>query len=98
MRDELTTVFVTMHAKGDMRLFDWRRHVEELRFMVGQLVQDKDWGELSLYGPDTEGFEQLPCICIQARLTRDALNTLTDTLADDLWISVPINLFVARAA
>lgn len=92
--DKLMHVFLTMAAKGDMTQFAWLHHIEELRAAVTQAVADKDWGQVHVYGPDTEGFG-LPAICVELQLTPAALGDLLEYLADQAWIDVPVYVYPA---
>lgn len=98
MDNELTRVFVTMTAKSDMTLFDWQRHVEELRVAVGKAVAEKDWGWLRIFGPDSGGFDTVPGICIEAQVTTAALGEILEHLtAAQPWLDLPVYFFVAKA-
>lgn len=89
-------VFVTMQAKADMSLFEWQRHVEELRLAIAKSVHEKDWGYLKIYGPDSGGFDPLPGICIETIATAESLGTMMELLAEaSPWLELPVKVFVA---
>lgn len=97
MDDELTRVFVTMSAKADMTMFDWARHIEELRHAIAKSIAEKDWGWLRIYGPDSSGFDQLPGICIEAQVTTGALGEMLEYLAEAKpWLNLPIYVYVSK--
>lgn len=91
-------VFVTMTAKADMTMFEWARHVEELRQAVAKTITEKDWGWLRLYGPDSDGFDQLPGICVEAQVTSAALGEMIEYLAQcDVWLDLPVKVYATQS-
>lgn len=87
--------FIIMQSNGDMRMRDWSQCIEELRSMVAEAINDKDWGQLNVYGPENRDFG-LPALCLEAKLTPDAYEALLDAIGDSPWITLPVTICVAR--
>lgn len=84
--DKLQTVYVTMHASGEMSLFDWERNLEELRAVIGHVVSADEWDKVHVYGPDSQGFS-FPSLAVRIRVTIADLNRFIAEVAKiDPWL------------
>lgn len=85
--------FITLEAEGTMSLFDWHRHIEELRAAVHAAVPVADWDAVRIYGPGTD--ECVPMICILAPFTIAEATRLVTGLAETPWFGLPVRVFRA---
>ena len=84
--DTPLTVYVTMHASGEMSLFDWDRNLEELRAIIGHVVSADEWDKVHVYGPDAQGFSY-PSLAVRIRVTIADLNRFIAEVAKvDPWL------------
>lgn len=72
---------ISMKARSDMTIFDWRRQVEELRDLVALHVDDEDWPGFDVYGPDNEGFGA-PGVALTCTMSRGAFTGFAIGLRD----------------
>lgn len=90
-------VFITMHSKSEMTIFDWERHIEEVQAALTVAVPGSKWGDVHVYGPNTGGFSP-PAICIGARLTSTQTAAFLKALVESApWLSLPVEVYAATA-
>lgn len=71
-------IFLTMRAKPETTMFDWLRMVAELEHAVTEAVDADDWESVHIYGPNSNGFEHIPEICIQAIMTEELFDGMCE--------------------
>lgn len=92
--EEKIRVFITMHSKPEMSIFDWERHIEELQAALPRHVREEDWSETFQYGPNSGGFSS-PVLCIETKITKQELWKMSEALTQAMpWMSVPIRIFL----
>lgn len=96
MDDELFKVFVTMQADPDMKMRAWGNAVEELMVLIAQAIQESEWKETIVYGPDSGTFSFFPCICIEATLPAQVIVGLREAIDSNGWLTVPVNVYVVQ--
>lgn len=84
-----------MKALPEITLFDWLRLVEELTHAMDQAVSLDNWDHFHVYGSSSDGFELLPQLCFQARVTPAALNELREYIQKQGPWLLPIGIHVA---
>jgi uncharacterized membrane protein len=84
-----------MKAAPEITMFDWLRLVEELNYAMDQAVGLENWDDFHIYGSSSDGFELLPQVCYQARVTQDALNGLREYIQKQGSWLLPVGIYVA---
>lgn len=85
-------VFITMRSTSDMTIFDWERHIEEVRAALTVAVPNDNWDQVHVYGPNTGGFSP-PAICIEATMNPPQIGAFFRALVEAApWISLPVTM------
>lgn len=81
-----------MRSTGDMTIFDWERHIEEVQSALVGGVLDDDWEQVHVYGPNTGGFSP-PAMCIEVNMTLVEVGNFLEKLAKSApWMDVPVGV------
>lgn len=88
-------VFITMRSTGEMTIFDWERHIEEVQAALIGTVAGDDWEQTHVYGPNTGGFSP-PAMCIEASMTLAELGAFLERLTHaSPWLTLPVEAHIA---
>lgn len=88
-------VFITMRSTGDMTIFDWERHIEEVQAALIGTVVGEEWEQMHVYGPNTGGFSP-PAMCIELVSTVTEVGNFMERLAAAApWMKVPVTVNIA---
>lgn len=84
-----------MAARGNVTIYEWHRHVEELRDVVARHLSDEAWSTFDLYGPDNEGFSS-PAVCLSSIMSREAFAAFMQDLDKQrLHLTLPIHVYAS---
>lgn len=92
---EKRRVFITMRSTGEMTIFDWERHIEEVQAALIGTVIGEEWEQMHVYGPNTGGFSP-PAMCIEVEITVAQVGNFLERLAAAApWLTAPVELHIA---
>lgn len=86
-------IFITTQAKPETNLFDWMRHLEELRCLIAEATSTSEWNQLAAY-ESTPDFGSGQA-CYVTNLSNASLNILKEAVAEHIWLPCPVKIYVA---